>query len=184
MKMTNYFFKNHKTISKSKSGRILSVSKDILFETHKSFQEYFKKQKEAVVYWYGVESIKENQDYVVCVVVPNAVRNETNYSVSMEEAAEMGKNMIKNNLVCLAQFHTHPSKNTEHSDYDDGHAISSRDGFLSLIAPRYGRYLPQSLKEISVHEVWENEWFMLNNSAKSNRIHVIDSLIDLRNDED
>lgn len=183
MKVKKYFFKRHKIISESKSGRILTVNEDILVRTHELFQEYFRKKEEAVVFWYGKESMKENQDYVVCAVSPKAKHSFGNYLVSSEEATKMGKEMINKGLVCLAQFHTHPGKNTEHSDYDDEHAISTRNGFLSLIAPEYGKYRPQSIQQIFVHEAWKGEWFILDDVAKTNRIHVIANSIDVREDK-
>ena len=180
MKVKKYFFKRHETISESKSVKILTVDEDTLVKTHELFQEYFRKKEEAVVYWYGKESIKEKQDHVVCVISPKAKHSFGNYFVSSEEATKMGKKMISKGLVCLAQFHTHPSKNTEHSDYDDEHAISDRNGFLSLIAPEYGQYSPKSIQQISVHEAWKGDWFILDKIAKTNRIHVITNSIDVR----
>jgi len=183
MKVKKYFFKKHEIISESKSGRILTVDEDTLVKTHELFQKYFRKNEEAVVYWYGKESIKKNQDHIVCAVSPKAKHSFGNYFVSSEEATKMGKEMINKGLVCLAQFHTHPGKNTEHSDYDDEHAISTRNGFLSLIAPEYGKYLPQSIQQISVHEAWKGEWFILDKVAKTNRIHVIANSIDVGGDK-
>lgn len=180
MKNKKYFFKRHKIISESKSGRILIINEDTLVKTHELFQKYFRKKEEAVVYWYGKESIKENQDHVMCAVSPKAKHSFGNYFVSSEEATKMGKEMIKKGFVCLAQFHTHPGKNTEHSDYDDEHAISTRNGFLSLIAPEYGKYQPQSIQQISVHEAWKGEWFILDNAAKTYRIQVIANSTDVK----
>lgn len=179
MKERNYLQK-HKILSKSESDRVLLVSKETLFKTYELFQEYLKKQEESVVYWYGIESIKENKDHVICMVIPKAEHSYGNYFVSSEEAAKMGKKMMGVGLVCLAQFHTHPGKNTEHSDYDDEHAISNRNGFLSLIAPEYGNYSPFCIQAVSVHESWNGDWFMLDNLAKTSRIHITDNAIDLR----
>ncbi len=173
----NIWKNKHITLSNSKSERQLIVNKDILLKTHESFQKYMIEQNESIIYWYGIESFKENKDYVTCVVAPKAKRTPRNYFVTANDAAKMGKKMIEMGWICLAQFHTHPRKDTEHSDYDDEHTISTRNGFLSLVAPEYGNYSPLNFEEISIHESWDNVWDILDDPTKLTRIHVIDSFV-------
>jgi hypothetical protein len=85
--------------------------------------------------------------------------------------------MAEASLVCLAQIHTHPDDVQAHSPYDDSHAVSRRNGFLSLVVVNYGNTPSFDLKDIVVHESWNQEWLILDERAKSGRIRVIDDFV-------
>ncbi len=126
------------------------------------------------MYWYGKESMYEREDVVLSVVHPKAHRTSGNFEVSEVETTVIGHRMAGLSLVCLAQIHTHPDMINEHSSYDDNHAISRRNGFLSLVAVNYGNIPRFDLHDLTVHESWDKEWLVLNDSAKSKRIRLID----------
>ena len=164
----------------SNSGRTLVVQKHIVRQSYNSFSKYCSLGLESVVYWYGLELHAQNVDVVMAVAIPNVDRYATCYEVTAEDAAKMGSTMSVNSLVCLAQFHTHPGSNTRHSVYDDQNSISTRNGFLSLVAPKYGRELDLDLDRVSVHEAWGFQWHLLTRSAKKRRIRVIGDVVDLQ----
>ena len=172
---------NH--MRKSKSGRILMVQRHIVQQSYNALHEHCDKGLESVVYWYGLELHDLNTDIVVAVAIPNADLHNMRYEVSAEEAARMGKVMMTNSLVCLAQIHTHPGKDTNHSRYDDLNSISTRNGFLSLVAPNYGCRLDLGLDKVSVHEAWDARWYQLARPARKQRIRIIEDLADLRTGE-
>ena len=165
---------------KSKSGRTLLVQERIIRQSYSEFEAYCNRGLETVVYWYGQESNSPSADVVTKVAVPDAERQPTHYHVPMEEAAKMGSAMMKDSLVCLAQFHTHPGELTWHSEYDDQNSISTRDGFLSLVAPRYGCRRDPSLNKVSIHEAWDGRWYLLAGPARKQRIRVVKDTADLR----
>ena len=135
----NHSYVSHEIVTKNKSKRLLLIQKHTLLMTYELFNKYCNDNVESVVYWYGKESIQDNVDIVISVVIPRTSRNPGNYSVSEKSIEKMGQITLSKSLVCLAQFHTHPGYNTEHSSYDDAESISSRKGFLSLVAPNYDK---------------------------------------------
>ena len=176
----NHSYVSHEIVTKNKSKRLLLIQKHTLLMTYELFNKYCNDNVESVVYWYGKESIQDNVDIVISAVIPQTSRNPGNYSVSEKSIEKMGQITLSKSLVCLAQFHTHPGYNTEHSSYDDVESISSRKGFLSLVAPNYGCDKKTNLDNVSVHESWNHKWYVLSNSAKKDRIIILDDIVDLR----
>lgn len=167
-------------IRKSKSGRVLLIQKHVIRQSYAAFSDCCRQGLESVVYWYGLEPPGSSTDIAMAVAIPNAQRHRTWYEIPAEQASEMGKAMAKASLVCLAQFHTHPWKNTRHSLYDDQNAISLRNGFLSLVAPDYGCRQDLELKGVSIHEAWDARWHLLAKSAGQRRIRIVNDVVDLR----
>ena len=165
-------------VQRSRSNRILLVQEHIIQQSYSAFRNNGIRKLESVVYWYGVESQDLNEDIVMAVAVPNATCHSTHYEVSEDEAATMGRNMMKKSLVCLAQFHTHPGKHTEHSFYDDWNSLSHRNGFLSLVAPNYGCDKDPCLDDVTVHEVWDHRWYRLTRDSKRRRLRIIKDITD------
>ncbi len=71
------------------------------------------------------------------------------------------------------EIHTHPKQIATHSSYDDSHAISGRNGFLSLVVTHYGGVANFDLNQMSVHEAWDHEWVVLEDKAKIERIRIV-----------
>ena len=158
------------------------MQRRIMQQSYNAFRRNCWKRLESVVYWYGVESSDLNVDVIAAVAIPDAKCYNTHYEVSAEKASAVGEAMIKNSLVCLAQFHTHPGKNTKHSQYDDLHSLSIRNGFLSLVAPDYGCKKDLEMDKVSVHEAWDANWYRLTKTASKQRILVVEDVVDLRDD--
>ncbi len=178
---SSYLLARHNIVSRSRSKRTLLISRNILYGTSEIFAEYSKKQQEAVIFWYGREFEADKIDVVLSLAIPKAEHSSGNYHVPMKEATKVGHAMLEKSLVCLAQIHTHPGTNTTHSDFDDDNAISKRNGFLSLVAPRFGVKPLRDLSDVSIHESWNNNWEILDVKAKSQRIVIIDDFLDFRN---
>ena len=168
---------------KSKSGRILLVQKHTVRQTYNTFEWYCNRGLESVVYWYGLELHGLCVDVVMALAIPDAECHATCYDVPAEEAARMGNAMMEDSLVCLAQFHTHPGKHTRHSVYDDQNSLSTRNGFLSLVAPKYGYGRDLSLDKVSIHEAWDGRWHLLARPAGNQRIRIVEDTVDLRVDK-
>ena len=179
----NQMCTSHQMITKSNSNRILIIQKHILLQTYDLFSKYCDQRVESVVYWYGKESVTNNTDVILSVVIPHTLRKARNYEVLEKSVTNMSNTMHVKSLVCLAQFHTHPGHNTEHSFYDDTNALSSRNGFLSLVTPNYGCNKEINFDNISIHEAWKQKWYFLSDSAKKTRIFIIDDLVDLRTND-
>lgn len=172
--------KRPRPVRRSKSGRVLLVQKHVIRQSYEVFGDGCRQGLESVVYWYGLESPVSGADVVVAVAVPDAQRHPTWYETPAEQAATMGKAMAEASLVCLAQFHTHPGRNTRHSLHDDQNSISIRNGFLSLVTPCYGCRQDPGLKNVSIHEAWDARWHLLAKPAGRQRIRIVDDILDLR----
>lgn len=164
----------HGVLTASPTGRILLVQKELVQKTYEVFARQGMRGSEAVAYWYGVECEGGSTDAVLSVAAPVARCTPHNYSVGREEMARVGRKMASRHMVSLAQLHTHPGDITEHSGYDDENAISRRNGFLSLVAPRYGMASAAALEGVTIHEAWKGRWHILGGEACKGRIVVVD----------
>ena len=164
----------HRVLTASPTGRTLLVQKELVQKTYEVFAKHGARGNEAVAYWYGAECEGGCADAVLSVAAPNARCTPYNYSVDREEMARVGREMASRHMVSLAQLHTHPGDVTEHSEYDDENAISRRNGFLSLVAPRYGMAGAAMLEGVTVHEAWKGQWHILGGSARRMRIVAVD----------
>ena len=109
-------------------------------------------------------------DTVVSLTIPDAVRRAAFYRIPEHETARMGRIARGHGLVALAQIHTHPTGyGVIHSPYDDEHALSLGDGFLSLVFPDYGGE-ERPLEQIGVHERFAGRWVLLDAHTTSRRV--------------
>ena len=175
---------DHEILRASKCDRRLAVPRRLVDATYDIFAEHGNRREESVVYWYGAESLCAGRggkvDLVAAVGAPRGRYAGGHFEVRADDAARLGRAMMPQSLACLAQFHTHPGRGTEHSAYDDENAISRRDGFLSLVAPCYGG-AGRSLRDgVTVHEAWDRRWYVLDEGALEKRIAVFDDVVDQR----
>ena len=160
------------------SARPLLVPRHIVDETYRMFAAYRSARVESIGYWYGIES--DTADAVVSLAVPDAERGPCHYAVSEDTITAMGRAMMGDSLVCLAQFHTHPGQSTAHSAHDVREAMSNRDRFLSLVAPWHGSPEHAFPDCVSAYERQGGRWVLLEGGAKRDRIRTVDGVVDLR----
>ena len=60
-------------------------------------------------------------------------------------------------LGILAQVHSHPGRDTRHSDGDDDLVVMPFENMLSLVAPYYGRAI-RAITDFSVHQFQDRRW--------------------------
>ena len=174
----------HRNITEDSSvQRTMLVPDHIIDRMIRSFYPYWKRQKEAIAYWFGKEINSENTDVVLTLVIPKAIHTPGHYEVSMDETTRMGNKMLESGMICLAQVHTHPEGVAFHSKYDDLHSLSQRNGFLSLVVQNYGKVPIFNLEGINVHEFFEGSWRILGKEQKLWRIKIINDFVDLRIDD-
>lgn len=140
------------------------------------------KQRVSVAYWYGTGQPHRGTSAVLSVGVPRAECTMVDYHVEEPEIARLGhaiRRQAQGSMGSLAQFYTQPSGDGRHSKNEDINAISLRNGFLSLAAPYYGKKTEPLMDNITVHECWNGRWYVLGESERSERIKIIDSLVDL-----
>ena len=75
-------------------------------------------------------------------VRPKATTGPGHFHVSADDMASVIAYAMDRDLEIVAQVHTHPV-DAFHSDGDEDGANIRYDGFISIVLPRYGAYLPE-----------------------------------------
>lgn len=162
------------------SERVLFVTEEILIESWRSFREGARRGVESTLRWAGPGFQSRGYAQLVSTVLVPAQRvNRGFFEVPHDATRTMGATLGSLGLVNLAQLHTHPGYSVEHSEWDDSHAYSSREGALSIIWPLYGRHVPP-FSDWGVHECRNSKWLQLDHDAAAARVIVLPSLVDLR----
>lgn len=160
--------------------RVLYVPDSVLVATWLAFQEGARLRVESTVRWAGPAPLSRAPHQVVTTVVNPVQRVSRGYfEVPHEGTRAMGEALVHHGLVNLAQVHTHPGRWVDHSEWDDDHAYSTREGALSLVWPCYGRELRPS-EEWGVHERRGGAWVRLDSAAVVGRIIVVPGALNLR----
>lgn len=159
-------------------SKLLFVPKSIIAETNRSLQPYAQRGVECPLLWLGVEL--GDTAVVTTVAMPSARRRPWNYELNVTMLPDLWTRTRPQGLVLLAQIHTHPGNAIKwHSPYDDEHAISQGDGFLSIVITDYGAYGLDTALEHGVHEK-QGTWQKLRGIHARERIRIVDSFIDGR----
>jgi Prokaryotic homologs of the JAB domain len=120
-------------------------------------------------------------DVVQALVIPDQIRHPTHYRMPYEAIAAASAATRAGGWVTLAQVHTHPSHDVEHSWYDDRHAISTR--VLSIVLPHYGCNPSDWLDHLGVHDFQDDWWHHLSRDQVAARVSFVEAplqILDLR----
>jgi proteasome lid subunit RPN8/RPN11 len=82
-------------------------------------------------------------------------------------------------LGLLCQVHSHPGRDTRHSDGDDKLILMPFEGMLSLVAPDFGVSL-RSLEDFSVHQFQNHRWTLCGPESVRSGLIVVPTMEDLR----
>jgi len=137
-------------------------------------EPYSRARVEAGLLWYGTRS-SEELAVAVLTGIPKQTNAKRNFDISADDLAALNRAMAED-LVVVAQVHTHPGEGTEHSPWDDAKIVSRK--IFSLVFPRYGSGL--SLPESSVHEFVDGEWRALDAVDAARRVTLAPDSIDTR----
>lgn len=124
---------------------------------------------ESGLFWYGPKDTIGNGT-VMWVVAPRQRMAWGNYHISAEALAEIVYR-LPDDWKPLAQVHSHPGSDVEHSNYDDRMASSRRA--LSLVFPCYGRPIAPFPNGVGVHEWQSGYWHLLDLECATRRVVVI-----------
>jgi hypothetical protein len=155
------------------NGKVLEISPLVIEATRALLQR--AGQHEACVFWYGERG--EQRSVVRSVRAPRQRSNARNYLVEPEWLSEMVLGLPAS-WRPLAQVHSHPGIDTEHSRYDD-EMISSKK-VLSLVLPTYALRQKPWPQGVGVHEWQSNYWHMLQANDIASRIQVRGGEIEVR----
>lgn len=124
--------------------------------------------REACVFWYG--SRDGDLSRVTAVRAPRQTATRFNYHVDEAAMSHMSQT-LDDECRPVAQIHSHPGRNVEHSRYDDQMVASRRA--LSLVFPNYGHLARAWPCGIGVHEWQEGYWHLLDDRQSTMRVRLV-----------
>lgn len=130
---------------------------------------------ESSVFWYGIKDAT-GRAMVSYVVAPHQLSRPRNYHVPAASVSDMVRR-LRPGWKPIAQIHSHPGDDVEHSNYDDRMAISTKA--LSLVVPRYGHWSDMFPERIGVHEWQSGYWYLLTLVEARARIRLVSSEVTL-----
>ena len=90
---------------------------------------------EGVVYWAGRQS--GDRYFITAAVAPATVTSRYGFSTSHTANARYVEFICDNDLVHIAQVHSHPGSWVDHSPVDDGQTAFRSAGLVSIVVPNF-----------------------------------------------
>ncbi len=122
--------------------RSLVLTASLWEATLAAFAPYRQRQVEGGCFWYGAR-----QGDAARVGIPKQVNRPQDFEIAAEALATLNV-LVPEDLVVVAQIHSHPGIDTTHSPRDDQLVVSRK--VFSLVLPAYAA-LPCDLASVGVH---------------------------------
>ena len=135
-----------------------------------------RRHVESTVLWGGRRF--DNQAVIWNVVYPSGadVERHSGYlRVGPDTTAAMGRWLREQDSRALMQVHSHPGAWTGHSQTDDDFPIASSSGFVSVVWPRFGEYMPRSVRDLGIHELELGKWRTWSPDEIEQRLRVVET---------
>jgi hypothetical protein len=113
------------------------------------------------------------------VTLPNAAMHPRYFTVSGGAMSEAGRHFRLFGMRRLAQVHTHPGLDVNHSQFDDENAYSQLDGSVSIVMPHHAHRRP-ALADCAVHVRDASGWRRLEIEEIEHFIRMIPGCLDFR----
>lgn len=152
-----------------RSGGVLKAPRTLLGATLTALQSVGR--REAACLWLGTSG--DNGDCVHGLIVPKQTNQPLNYAVDARAMQAVAARARPRGWTLLANVHSHPGVNVEHSAYDDQMMPSQRA--LSIVLPSYGRGLAAWPSGVGVHEFIDNYWHLLPEADARTRVQWLDA---------
>jgi proteasome lid subunit RPN8/RPN11 len=160
-------------------GRLL-VTGDAVRETLKAlktFSDSDGKLHEGLVFLAGRKI--GDCTFALSAVVPES-RHEPFRVIANEHAVGLAARAVRELAMGLvAQVHSHPSKDTNHSTGDDMLILMPFEGMFSLVVASYGYGSFEPSSGLGVHQFQDGKWVEID-PMNRNAVTVIPSVLDLR----
>lgn len=153
------------------------LTRNLIDDTKQALKGFFDAGRhegghEGLCYWAGRE--EPNLTSLEVVVVPSAQHGKYGVFVSEAGFADVARRARAMGLGILAQVHSHPGRDTRHSDGDDDLIVMPFENMLSLVAPHYGRFL-HTMADFSVHQYQERRWVLCSRASVSSTFETVPS---------
>ena len=145
------------------------ISPKLIDDTKQALRTFYEAGRhegghEGLCYWAGREA--PDVTCLEAVVVPTARHGQYGVFVSEAAFADVARRARAMGLGVLAQVHSHPGRDTRHSDGDDDLVVMPFENMLSLVAPHYGRFI-RAITDFSVHQYQDRRWVLCDRKSVS-----------------
>ena len=143
------------------------ICANLIDETRRALTRFYDAGRhegghEGLCYWAGLE--EPHVTTLKSVVTPVARHGQYGVFVSEAAFADVARRARSLGLGVLAQVHSHPGRDTRHSDGDDNLIVMPFENMLSLVAPRYGRFV-RAITDFSVHQYQNHRWVLCDRNS-------------------
>jgi proteasome lid subunit RPN8/RPN11 len=160
-------------------GRIV-VGADVIHQTADaltSFCDAGGDPHEGLVYWAG-RRIAEST--LVMAAIAPAAKHESLRVIADERAIGFVARAARSQgLGIVAQVHSHPNRDTNHSIGDNQLVLMPFEGMFSIVVADYGRGSLEPGASLGVHEFQGGRWIRVR-PLDSKTLTIVPALIDLR----
>lgn len=120
---------------------------------------------------------RTDRETVYSTVIVPAVRNtHSSVFVDAKEFGKCAKRARQDNLLILAQLHSHPGSCCHHSDGDDRLIMLPFEGMLSIVVPNYGE-VDVPFENCGVHQLRDGVWHFCTEKSVRKHFKIIPSVI-------
>ena len=160
------------------------ISSKVIRDTERVLQDYACKSpsNEGLVYWAG--KISDNVVNVTAVIAPNTESDAYLVSTSHKDNFHVVNELNELKLVEVAQVHSHPGCEVDHSYGDDRWAAFKFEGLLSLVVPNYCKEGILPLEKCGIHRYKKRGFTRLSIKYVKEHFQLIDrtdsKFVDLR----
>jgi Prokaryotic homologs of the JAB domain len=134
---------------------------------------------EGMAFWAGLENSEFKSTVILGVIVPDADHSSQRVMASADAVGNAARVARAHGLGILCQAHSHPGRDTRHSDGDDDLVLLPFEGMLSIVVPEFGIHF-ESLNQASVHQFQDGRWVLCSAASVAANIVVAPTRIDLR----
>lgn len=139
-----------------------TISSTLLADTRRALRCFYRAGwrdggHEGLCYWAGRE--EPGLTKFEATLVPRAQHDRYGVFVSEIAFADVARRARALGMGILAQVHSHPGRDTRHSDGDDDLIVMPFENMLSLVAPYYGSILG-AVFDFSVHQFQNHRWVL------------------------
>jgi len=139
-----------------------------------AIKEAAARRHEGIVYLAGW--ITDSTTIITTTLVPEAKTTRGSFEVSAESMSRVVDRACKARVELVGQLHSHPGA-AYHSDGDVEGANLVRNGFVSIVVPEYGLYLPELTQSCAFQWNTDNGF----TEVQIEQILVVPAYVDCRN---
>ncbi|MCO5168172.1 MAG: Mov34/MPN/PAD-1 family protein [Planctomycetes bacterium] len=136
---------------------------------------YGARADEGLVYWAG--RVVEHTTLVTCAILPDSDHEPLRVVADEKAIGACARAARQRRLGLIAQVHSHPGRDTRHSDGDDDLVLMPFEGMFSLVVASYGAS-GLDHDTIGVHQFRSGRWWSVTNLREA--VIFVPSILEVR----